>query len=272
MSHVHIAPSSGWAALKLRELWDYRELVYFLCWRDLKARYKQTALGVAWAILQPFCTMLVFSLFFGRLARIPSDGIPYPLFAFAALVPWSFFANALTQGSMTLVSGSNLITKVYFPRLAMPIAATLSGVVDFALAFIVLLGMMLYYGVAPPATIGLVPIFVVMTLITALGPALWLSALYVQYHDIRHVIPFLVQIWMFATPVVYPSSLLPEPWRTVYALNPMVGVVEGMRWALLGTTTAPGAMVMVSWGVAVGVLVTGAFYFRRVERTFADVV
>jgi lipopolysaccharide transport system permease protein len=268
---IHITPSHGWVPIRLAELWQYRELLYFLSWRDVKTRYKQTALGVAWAIIQPFFTMVIFSLFFGRLANIPSDNIPYPIFAYVALVPWSFFANGLAQASTSLVLGSTIITKVYFPRLAMPIAAVLSGVVDFALAFVVLLGMMLYYGVVPTPKIVLLPLFLALALITSLGVALWLSALYVQYRDIRQVVPFLVQLWLFSTPVAYPSSLLSEPWRTVYGLNPMVGVVEGFRWVLLGTA-APGPMVLVSTLVALAILIGGAFYFRRMEKTFADVV
>jgi lipopolysaccharide transport system permease protein len=268
---IHITPSRGWVAIRLAELWHYRELLYFLAWRDVKTRYKQTALGVAWAIIQPFCTMVVFSLFFGRLANIPSDSIPYPIFAYAALVPWNFFANGLTQASTSLVLGSTIITKVYFPRLAMPIAAVLSGIVDFVLAFVVLLGMMLYYGLVPSPKVVLLPLLLVLALITSLGASLWLSALYVQYRDIRQVVPFLVQLWLFSTPVAYPSSLLSEPWRTVYGLNPMVGVVEGFRWVLLGTP-APGPMVLVSCLVALAVLIGGAFYFRRMEKTFADVV
>lgn len=268
---VHVTPSRGWVPIRLAELWHYRELLYFLSWRDVKTRYKQTVLGVAWAIIQPFFTMVVFSLFFGRLANIPSDGIPYPIFAYAALVPWSFFANGLTQASTSLVLGSTIITKVYFPRLAMPIAAVLSGIVDFVLAFVVLLGMMLYYGMLPSPKVVLLPLFLALALITSLGTALWLSALYVQYRDIRQVVPFLLQLWLFSTPVAYPSSLLSEPWRTVYGLNPMVGVVEGFRWVLLGTAP-PGPMVIVSCLVALAVLVGGAFYFRRMEKTFADVV
>jgi lipopolysaccharide transport system permease protein len=270
---VHIEPSRGWVPIKLAELWQYRELLYFLSWRDVKARYKQTALGVAWAIVQPFCTMVVFSLFFGRLAGVPSDGIPYPVFAYAALVPWNFFANGLDKASTSLVVGSNLITKVYFPRLAMPVAAVVSGVVDFVLAFVVLVGMMLFYDLVPSIKIVVLPLFLLLALVTALGTALWLSALYVQYRDIRHVVPFLIQLWLFSTPVAYPSSLLSSPtWRFVYGLNPMVGVIDGFRWALLGTTAAPGLMLVASSVVAVAVLIGGALYFRRMEKNFADVV
>ena len=269
---IEIEPSQGWVDLKLGHLWEYRELLFFLVWREVKVRYKQTFLGVAWAVLQPLFTMLVFSLFFGRLAKMPSDGVPYPLFAFAGLVPWSFFSNALTQSSNSLVQSAHLITKIYFPRLALPIASILSGVVDFFLAFIVLLGMMAFYGVVPTANVMWLPLLVLLAGITALGIGLWLSALNVEFRDVKHTIPFLAQFWLFATPIAYPSSLLDEPWRTVYGLNPMVGVVEGFRWALLGAETRPGLMVAVSALAAVTMLITGAFYFRRMERTFADVV
>ena len=269
---IEIAPSTGWVDLKLADLWEYRELLFFLVWREVKVRYKQTFLGVAWAVLQPVFTMLVFSLFFGRLAKMPSDGIEYPLFAFAGLVPWSFFANALTQSSNSLVQSAHLITKIYFPRLALPIASILAGVVDFVLAFLVLLGMMAFYGVTPTANIVWLPLLLLLAGITALGVGLWLSALNVEFRDVKHTIPFLSQIWLFATPIAYPSSLLSEPWRTVYGLNPMVGVVEGFRWALLGADTQPGPILAASGIAALLLMVSGAYYFRRMERTFADVV
>jgi len=269
---ILIRPSRGWASLRLSELWEYRELLYFLVWRDIKVRYKQTVLGASWAVIQPFFTMVVFSLFFGRLAKIPSDGIPYPIFSYAALVPWAFFANGLNQASNSLVGNSNLIKKVYFPRIAMPIAAVLGGVVDFILAFIMLIGMVLYFGMVPTVNVVWLPFFLLLAFVTSLGASLWLSAMYVQYRDVRHIIPFLTQIWLFATPIAYPSSLLPEPWRTIYGINPMVGVVEGFRWALLGTQTGPQAMIIVSSLVALLLLFSGTFYFRRMERTFADVV
>jgi lipopolysaccharide transport system permease protein len=272
ISVIRIEPSRGWVSLKLRELWEYRELLYFLIWRDVKVRYKQTVLGAAWAIIQPFFTMVVFSLFFGRLAGIPSDGVPYPIFSFAALVPWTFFANGLNQSSNSLVSSAGLITKVYFPRLAVPVATVFSGVVDFALAFIVLLGMMLYYGVVPTINALWIPLFFLLALTTSLGVGLWLSAMNVKFRDVRYTVPFLTQLWMFSTPIAYPSSLLSEPWRTVYGLNPMVGVVEGFRWALLGTDTAPGPIIIASSLMALAILVGGLFYFRRMEKTFADVV
>ncbi len=269
---IRIEPTKGWVALRLKELWAYRELLYFLVWRDVKVRYKQTALGAIWAILQPVFTMVVFSLFFGRLGKIPSDGLPYPLFSFAALVPWTYFSHGLSQASNSLVGSANLIKKVYFPRLSIPIASVASGLIDFALAFLVLLGMMLYYGILPGVKVIVLPLLLLLTLVASLGVSLWLSALNVHFRDVRHVIPFLTQLWLFATPIAYPSSLLSEPWRTVYSINPMVGVVEGFRWALLGTNTAPGPMIIVSSLAAVAILVSGVFYFRRLEKTFADVV
>lgn len=269
---IRIEPSKGWVALQLKELWAYRELLYFLVWRDVKVRYKQTALGAAWAIIQPVFTMIVFSLFFGRLGKIPSDGLPYPLFSFAALVPWTYFSHGLSQASNSLVGSANLIKKVYFPRLSIPIASVASGLIDFALAFLVLLGMMLYYGIFPGIQVIWLPLLLLLTLITSLGVSLWLSALNVHFRDVRQMIPFLTQLWLFATPIAYPSSLLSEPWRTLYSINPMVGVVEGFRWALLGTDTAPGPMIIVSSLAAVAILVSGTFYFRRLEKTFADVV
>jgi lipopolysaccharide transport system permease protein len=269
---TRIEPSRGWIALKLSELWEYRELLYFLVWRDIKVRYKQSVLGGAWAIIQPLFTMVIFSIFFGKLAKMPSDGIPYPIFSYAALVPWSFFANGLSQASNSLVGSSNLIKKVYFPRMAIPIASVLGGIVDFVLAFAMLVGMIFYYGMIPTWNVIWLPFFLLIAFITSLGVSLWLSAMYVQFRDVRHVISFLTQIWLFATPIAYPSSLLAEPWRTFYGINPMTGVVEGFRWALLGTKTAPGPMVIVSSLVALAVLISGAFYFRRLEKTFADVV
>lgn len=269
---LNIEPSRAWVSLRLGELWEYRELLYFLTWRDIKVRYKQTVLGAAWAIIQPLFAMMIFSFFFGRLAKIPSDGMPYPLFSFAALVPWTFFANGLNQSSNSLVASANLIKKVYFPRLTIPVATVLAGLVDFALAFIVLLGMMALYGVAPTINMLWTPLFLLLSLVTSLGVGLWLSALNVQYRDVRYIVPFVIQVWMFSTPIVYPSSLLSEPWRTIYGFNPMVGVVEGFRWALLGTNTAPGATIAVSSLAALMILLSGAFYFRHMEKTFADVV
>ena len=264
--------SKGWAWPKLRELWEYRELLYFFAWRDIKVRYKQTVMGALWAIIQPFFTMVIFSLFFGRLANVPSDGVPYPVFSFTALVPWTFFANALAQASNSLVSNANMIKKIYFPRLALPIATVLAGIIDFAVAFVVLLGIMLFYGLVPTVNIIWLPFFALLALVTSLGVGLWLAAMNVQFRDVRYTVPFITQAWLFMTPIAYPSSLLPEPWRTLYGLNPMAGVVEGFRWALLGTDTAPGKMIIVSSLVALILLVGGAFYFRRMEESFADVL
>jgi lipopolysaccharide transport system permease protein len=269
---VHIRPGRGWASLELGELWQYRELLYFLVWRDIKVRYKQTALGASWAVIQPFGTMVVFSLFFGRLAGIPSDGVPYPVFAYAALVPWTFFAQGLSQSANSLVASQDLIKKVYFPRLAIPAASVLAGLVDFAIAFFVLAAMMLYFGIVPTPRILLIVPLLALAFVTSLGVGLWFSALNVQYRDVAYIVPFIVQFWLFATPIAYPSSLLPEQWRMVYSLNPMVGVVEGFRWALVGTETAPGPMIIVSALAAIAILAGGAFYFRWMERSFADTV
>ena len=265
-------PPKGWAWPKFRELWEYRELLFFFAWRDIKVRYRQTVMGALWAIIQPLFTMVIFSLFFGRLANIPSDGVPYPIFSFTALVPWTFFANALAQASNSLVVNANMVKKIYFPRLALPIATVLAGVVDFALAFVVLLGIMFFYGLVPTVNLIWLPLFALLALVTSLGVSLWLAAMNVQFRDVRYTIPFLTQAWLFVTPIAYPSSLLPEPWRTVYGLNPMAGVVEGFRWALLGTDTAPGKMIIISVLVAVTLFVSGAFYFRRMEQSFADVL
>jgi lipopolysaccharide transport system permease protein len=269
---TYIRPSRGWISLNLAELWQFRELLYFFVWRDIKVRYKQTALGASWAIIQPFFAMVVFSIFFGRLAGIPSDGVPYPIFSFAALVPWTFFANGLAQSGKSLVSHQGLVKKVYFPRMAVPIASVLAGLVDFALAFLVLVAMMAYFGLVPTANVIWLPALLVLACVTALGVGLWFAALNVRYRDIGYVLPFVVQLWLFATPIAYPSSLVPEPWRTVYAINPMAGVVEGFRWALLGTETAPGPMIIVSAFASLLILVGGAFFFRRLEKTLADVV
>jgi len=266
-----LAPARGWVPVQLRQLWEYRELLFFFVWRDVKVRYKQTILGAAWAILQPVFTMVVFSLFFGRLAKVPSDGLPYPIFAYAALVPWAFFSQGLIQAADSLVGSANLIKKVFFPRLLVPLAGVLAGIVDFCFAFVVLLGMMVYFHVWPTVNVLLLPAFLLLALVTALGVGLWLSALNVQFRDVRHTLNFVIQAWLFATPIAYPSSLLPEPWRSVYGLNPMAGVVEGFRWALLGAPP-PGAMIWVSALAAIGILVSGAFYFSRMEKTFADTV
>jgi lipopolysaccharide transport system permease protein len=267
---VRIQASHGWVSLKFREIWEHRELIYFLAWRDVTIRYKQTIFGATWAIIQPFLTMVAFSLFFGQLAKIPSDGIPYPIFSYTALLPWNYFATALSKSSNSLVGSANLISKVYFPRLLLPIASVLPALLDFAIAFVVLLGMMVYYGIKPTPAILLLPVLLLVSVMCALGTGLWLSALNVEYRDVGYVVPFLTQLWMVATPVAYPSSLLEEPWRTLYGLNPMVGVIEGFRWALLGTHP-PEVLLVLSASVSLLLLVSGAFYYRRAERTFADI-
>lgn len=273
LPHLRIQPSKGWVSLKLGELWAYRELLYFLTWRDIKVRYKQTVLGAAWAVLQPFLTMVVFSLFFGGLAQIPSDGVPYPIFSYTALVPWTFFATGLTMSSNSLVGSANLIKKVYFPRLTIPIATVLSGAVDFVITFVVLIGMMLVFGIVPTANVIVLPFFVLLAFVTALGVGLWLSAMNVQFRDVRYTVPFLTQFWMFVTPIAYPSSLIENNiLRAIYGINPMAGVVEGFRWALLGTDSAPGPVIIVSSIAAALLLVSGLYYFRRMEKSFADVV
>ena len=253
-------------------MWDYRELLLFLTWRDVSVRYRQTALGAAWAVLQPVLTMAVFSVFFGRLARMPSDGLPYPIFAFCGLLPWQLFAYALASSAGSLVANERLVTKVYFPRLVVPVASVLAGLVDFAIAFAVLLGLMVYYGVAPTPAIWTLPLFLLLALLAAFAVGLGLSALNVRFRDVRHTLPFLTQFWLFATPIAYPASLVPERWRPLYGLNPMAGVVEGFRWALLGRGEAPGPMLAVSSLVVLLGLWASVLYFLRVERTFADVI
>ena len=266
-----LKPPRGWSALNLRDLWRYRELIYFMTWRDLKVRYKQTLLGASWAVLRPFLTMVVFSIFFGELAGVPSEGVPYPIFAFAALLPWELFSHALSVASRSLVNNAHMVTKVYFPRIILPLSTVLAGLVDFAIALVVLIGLMLYYRIAPGAMVWTLPLFLLLALITALGVSLWLSAMNVLYRDVGYVTPFLTQFWLFITPIAYPGSLVPEQWRLLYALNPMTGVVDGFRWALLGIqASAPGPMLAVSSGIAVLLLVSGLFYFRRMERQFAD--
>jgi lipopolysaccharide transport system permease protein len=269
--HVHIEPTKQLLSFRIKELWLYRELLFFLTWRDIKIRYKQTALGFSWAVLQPFLTMVVFSLFFGRLAGLDSEGVPYPIFNYAALLPWQFFEQSIHVSSSSLVSNANMITKVYFPRLIIPISGVLSGMVDFAVAFTVLLAMMLFYQIQPTIGVLLLPLFLLLAFITALGVSLWSSALNVKYRDVRYIIPFITRFWFFATPVVYTSRLLDEPWRTLYGLNPMVGVVEGFRWAMLGTDP-PQTMILLSAVIALLLFGSGLFYFNRMEKTFADVI
>jgi lipopolysaccharide transport system permease protein len=268
---IKIRPPKKWVPVDLHELWEYRELLYSFVSRDVKIRYKQTALGFLWAIIQPLFLMVVFTLFFGSLAKIPSEGIPYPLFSFAALIPWTLFAEGLTRSTTSMVQNANIMTKVYFPRLIMPISGILSPVVDFTIAFVILLLMMAYYGFIPTIAIVLLPLFILLAIMTSLAVGLWLSALNVKYRDFQYTIPFLIQVWLFASPVVYPSSLLPEQFRLLYGLNPMAGVIEGFRWALLGTNP-PEAMILVSVGVVILLLIGGLFYFKRMEQYFADVV
>jgi lipopolysaccharide transport system permease protein len=265
-------PTHGWMSLRLGELWHYRELLYFLIWRDIKIRYKQTALGVAWAVLQPLITMVIFSVIFGQLAKLPSDDIPYPVFSYAALLPWGLFSGALQRASTSLVTNANLITKVYFPRLVIPISAVAAGLVDFLISFVVLLGLMLFYKISLSWAIITIPLFVLLAILTAMAVSLWLSALNVQYRDVQYMVPFLIQAWMYASPVAYSTGLIPSgPWRVIYGLNPLVGVIQGFRWALLGGQP-PDVLIGISVVIVVVLLVSGLFYFRRMERTFADVV
>jgi len=272
LPHIRIEPSKGWVSIGLRDLWQYRELLFFLAWRDVKVRYKQTVLGVAWAVIQPLFTMLVFTLFFGRLAKVPSDGIPYPLFSYTALLPWQLFAYALTESSNSVVANERLITKVYFPKLVIPLASILAGLVDFVIAFVLVIGMMVWYGVRPTWAVLTLPVFVIFTIVTALGVGLWLSALNVQYRDVRYTLTFVVQFWLLASPVAYSSTLVPARWRPLYGFNPMAGVIEGFRWALLSKAQAPGTMLWVSVVVVAVVLVGGLYYYRGMEKTFADLV
>jgi lipopolysaccharide transport system permease protein len=268
-----IKPTRGWSFVNFRELWRYRELVYFLVWRDVKVRYKQTLLGAAWAILKPFLSMVIFTIVFAGLAGLETDGAPPPVFYYAGLLPWVLFQDGVTKAGTSLVTGANLITKVYFPRIAIPLASVTAGIVDFGLAFMILIGMMLFYGVTPTSAVWTLPLFLLLALTTALGVGLWLSALNVAYRDIGYVTPFLVQAWLYASPVVYSANIIPEGWaRVVYGLNPMAGVVQGFRWAILGGEPPAAGLLALSVGVAILFLVSGAMYFRRTERTFADVV
>lgn len=271
-SSVVIRPAKGALSLDLRDLWEYRELLYFLVWRDIKVRYKQSVLGAGWAIVQPFTTMIVFTVIFGGLARIPSDGVPYPIFAYTALLPWQYFAASLGRSSSSVVGSSALISKVYFPRLIVPLAATFAPLVDFAIAFVVLAGMMLYFGIVPTWGLAALPLFLLLAFATALAVGLWLSALNVRYRDVGHLVPFLLNLWMYASPVAYPSSLVPEHWRALYGLNPLAGVIEGFRWAVLGRGSAPDATVFVSTVVVLVLLVGGLVYFQRTQETFVDVI
>jgi homopolymeric O-antigen transport system permease protein len=272
ISVIRIEPSRGWVSVKLSELWTYRELLYFLVWRDVKVRYKQTVIGIGWTILQPLTTMVIFTMIFGNFAKVPSDGVPYPVFVYTALLPWNLFAGALSRCTLSLVGNANLITKVYFPRLIVPASAVISGIIDFAIAFVFLLGIMLWFNIVPTWDAIALPIFLLLTLITALAVGLWLSALNVRYRDVGHTIPFLIQVWMFLSPVAYPASLVPEKWRLLYSLNPMAGVIEGFRWALVGKESPAFELIAISTGIVVALLLGGLVYFKRMERTFADVI
>jgi lipopolysaccharide transport system permease protein len=269
---TRIAPPGGWLDLNLAEVWAHRELLYFFVWRDIKVRYKQTVIGAGWAVLQPVLTMAVFTLFFGRLARIPSDGIPYPVFFFAAILPWMYFANALSGATSAMVENQRIITKVYFPRLLLPAAPVVSGLMDFAIGLLLLGALMLFYGIAPGARALLLPVFLLLAVLTALGAGLWLAALNAVYRDVRYAIPFLIQLWMFASPVAYPSTLVPEHWRWLYGLNPMAGVIEGFRWSLAGHGQPPGPLLAVSVAAVLLLLLGGLAYFQRTESTVADIL
>jgi lipopolysaccharide transport system permease protein len=271
-SVTRIQASAGWGAFNLKELWEFRELLYFLVWRDIKVRYKQTIIGAGWAVLQPLMTMIVFTLLFDKLAKIPSDGLPYPIFAFTALLPWTYFSQAITRSSASLVSSANMIKKVYFPRLIVPVAAALSPMVDLAIAFTVLLGMMAWFRIVPNWGILALPVFLLLALMTALAVGIVSSAINVRYRDVGHTIPFFIQIWMFASPIVYPVSMVPEKWRFLYSLNPMAGVIEGFRWALLGKQSPEFQVILISAAAVLLLLAYGLFYFNRVERLFADVI
>jgi lipopolysaccharide transport system permease protein len=270
---IYIKPSKGLAALNLRDLWTYRELVYFMVWRDVKVKYKQTLLGMAWAVVQPVMTMIVFTFVFDKVANLPSDGIPYPVFSFTGLLPWGLFATALNQGSRSLVMHNNMVTKIYFPRLILPMAAVFAGMVDFFISFLILIGLMLYFKVTPAwGQLWTLPFFLLLALVTALGVALWLSAVNVKYRDVNQALPFITQFWLLATPVAYSFSSLSERMQLVLSLNPMTGVVNGFRWALLGTDTGPDIMFWISVGISLMIFVTGLFYFRSMEKTFADTI
>ena len=269
---VVIEPRNGLFDLDLQSVWQYRELLYFLVWRDVKVRYKQTVIGAGWAILQPLMTMIIFTVVFSYLAKIPSDGMPYPIFAYTALLPWTYFSQAVSRSGVGLVSNTNLITKVYFPRLLLPLATVVTPAVDFSLSFLVLLGLMVWYGIAPTWGVLALPFFLLLALMTALTVSLYLSALNVKFRDVKHIIPFLIQFWMYASPVIYPVSLVPEKWRLLYSLNPMVGVIEGFRWAMLGNTAPDFRVMAVSALVVVALLFAGLIYFKHMERTFADVI
>ncbi|KAF0111882.1 MAG: lipopolysaccharide transport system permease protein [Chloroflexi bacterium] len=270
---VLIKPVKGWVPLNLKDLWVYRELIFFLTWRDLKVRYKQSVLGVLWAILKPVMTMVVFTIFFGNFAKIPSDGVPYPIFSYTAALPWEFFAAALSVSARSMLASGGMVSKIYFPRIIVPLSSVMANLVDFLIAFVILIGMMIFYQITPTINMLWLPAFLLLAMVTALGVGLWFSALLVMYRDINYLLPFITQLWMFISPVVYPSSMVPEKWRFLYSLNPMAGVIEGFRWALLGTQQSiSGGMIAISSGIALFILISGLFFFRRMERIFADMI
>lgn len=269
---LRIEPSRSWLSFGLDELWEYRELLYFLIWRDVKVKYKQTVIGAAWVIIQPLSTMIIFTVVFGHFANMPSDGLPYPVFAYAALLPWNYFASSLNKSVTSLVGNAHLITKVFFPRLLLPVSAVVSGILDFAISFVFLLGMMAWYRITPGWGILLLPLFILLIILTTLSVSLWLSVINVRYRDIGQAVPFLVQIWLFASPVAYPLSVVPERWRIPYSLNPMTGVIEGFRWALLGKATPDLLPVIIAIGIVLALFFGGIIFFKRMEDTFADVV
>ena len=269
---TRIESSSRWRFLDLSEIWRYRELMYFLAWRDIQVRYKQTAIGVLWVVAQPIASILVFSLFFGRLAKIPSNGVPYPLFVFAALLPWQVFARAMMEASTSLVTDQRLVSRVYFPRIMVPLSSIIAALFDFCITFLLFLALMFWYGVHPVLAVLTLPLFLILMVTTAMGVGFWLAPLNIEYRDVTYILPFVTQIWMFLTPVVYPSTLVPEKWRILYGLNPLAGVVEGFRWALLGVGPGPSPMLFVSAAVSLILMVTGIVWFRRRERTFTDAI
>lgn len=272
LSSVVIEPSRGLFNFNVKALWDYRELLYFLAWRDLKARYAQTVMGLAWAVVQPLFMMVVFTIIFDKIGQFPSDGIPYPLFAYAALVPWTYFAKSLDRSGFSVVAESNLVTKIYFPRLIIPLSATLGGLLDFMIAFLLLLAMMIWFGVLPTWKLVVVPLYLLLTIMASLAVSLWFSALFVKYRDISAVIPLMIQVWMFASPIVYPVSMIPQEWQKLYSINPMVGVIHGFRWALLGTPAQDPAMLVLNVLTIAVFLLFGMAYFNRMANTFADVI
>lgn len=267
-----ITPSRGWLSLNLREVWAYRELLGLLAWRDVTVRYKQSVVGIGWAVLQPLLTMAIFTIIFGKFAKLPSDGIPYPVFTYCALLPWNYFARSLGDSSDSLVGSSHLVTKVYFPRLVLPISKVFAGLIDFSVAFVILLGMMWWYGIQPTWGLMFLPLFITIAMLVALGVGTWLTALNVRYRDIKFVVPFLIQIWMYASPVAYSTSLIPDRWKGIYSLNPMVGVVEGFRWALLGKAPPDFQMLSIPLFMTVAILISSLYYFRRMETLFADII